>query len=382
MNSHIRELTSRFSQRFFKPSRTLGGTRITNTYARLLASTIIAFSSFSLLWLLLAKTDQIITVQGQLQPAGRTTKVQLPQGGIVKSIRVKEGEHVSKGQLLVELDNDALIARQKSLIKSLEDKKIQLRFKHAEIVSLVRSFNTKKLQLQEALALENDIQNRYKSLSKEGVVPLIQYLQQISKVKNLKLEILKSNQDFMQARSSMLQEIQGYNISMNEFTSQLREAEVLLRNQLIRSPVAGIIFDLKPSTGGFVGQSSEAIMEVVPQDQLIAKVDIPSADIGLVKLNQPVDINIDAFPSTDFGYIEGTLTKISSDSLPPDEQKRFARFPSTITLENNSKFFDKNPGIALKAGMTLKANIKLRRVSYFSLIFTQFDNARKSIQKL
>ena len=382
MNTYIREIKSRFSHRFFKSSRTLGGTRITNTYARLLASTIIAFSSFSLLWLLLAKTDQIITVQGQLQPVGRTTKVQLPQGGIVKSIRVKEGEHVSKGQLLVELDNDALIARQKYLTNSLEDKKIQLRYKQVEIASLVRSFNTKKLQLQETLALENNIQSRYRSLSKEGVVPLIQYLQQISKVKNLQLEISKSNQDFIQARSSMLQDIQGYNISINEFTSQLREAEVLLRNQLIRSPVAGIIFDLKPSTGGFVGQSSEAIMEVVPQDQLIAKVDIPSADIGLVKSNQPVDINIDAFPSADFGYIEGKLTKISSDSLPPDEQKRFARFPSTITLEYNSKFFDKNPSISLKAGMTLKANIKLRRVSYFSLIFTQFDNARKSIQKL
>lgn len=368
--------------RLFKPVRTLGGTRISLTYSSLLSSSIICVTSLSVLWLIIAKTDQIITVPGQLQPAGRTSSVQLPQGGIVREILVKEGQRVHQGQLLVELDNSALVGRRNSLIKSIANKEQQLKLKTSEVQFLAFSYKTSRSQLAEALSLEENIKRRYQSLSKDGVVPLIQFLQQVSKVKNLKLESIKAEQDFRRTKASLLQDIQSYRIAINEFSSQLKDAEELLKNQSIRSPVSGIVFDLKPATGGFVGQSTETIMKIVPQGKLLAKIQIPASDIGMIKLNQKTDIGIDAFPPSDFGYVDGKVTRIASDSLPPDEINPRPTFPVIVSINDSSAFFKKNPDARLTAGMTIKANIKLRKVSYFSLIFTQFDSSTKSIQRL
>ena len=93
-----------------------------------------------------------------------------------------------------------------------------------------------------------------------------------------------------------------------------------MRYKSISSPVDGIIFELKPKSPGFVARNSEPVMSVIPLDKLQAKVEIPSSDIGFVKMAKKADISIDSFPSTDFGVIEGQVEMIGSDALPPDRQ--------------------------------------------------------------
>ena len=61
-------------------------------------------------------------------------------------------------------------------------------------------------------------------------------------------------------------------------------------------------------------------MKIVPFDKLMARVEIPSSDIGFVKVGQKAE-SIDSFPATDFGVLEGTVETIGSDALPPDQQK-------------------------------------------------------------
>ena len=48
------------------------------------------------------------------------------------------------------------------------------------------------------------------------------------------------------------------------------------------------------------------------------------------------DINIDSFPSSDFGVLKGKVTRIGSDALEPDPQKQRQElsFPVTIQLDD------------------------------------------------
>ena len=62
--------------------------------------------------------------------------------------------------------------------------------------------------------------------------------------------------------------------------SELIAARVTLKYQSLKSPVSGIVFDLKPTTEGYVAQSSEPIMKIVPFDDLEADIEIPSNKIG------------------------------------------------------------------------------------------------------
>ena len=100
------------------------------------------------------------------------------------------------------------------------------------------------------------------------------------------------------------------------------EAEVLLEYKSIKSPVNGIVFDMKPRNIGFVAQSNFTIMKIVPFNKLEADVKIPSSKIGFIKIGMPVDISIDSFPANDFAPLEGIVESIGSDVLELNEENK------------------------------------------------------------
>ena len=76
--------------------------------------------------------------------------------------------------------------------------------------------------------------------------------------------------------------------------------------------------ELEPGGPGYVNRDSKAVMKVVPFDKLLARVVIPSSDIGFVAVGQKADITIDSF-ATDFGVLKGSIKSVGSDALPPDQ---------------------------------------------------------------
>ena len=144
----------------------------------------------------------------------------------------------------------------------------------------------------------------------------------------------------------------------------------------------GVIFDLKPKGTGFVAQSSEPVMKVVPFSALQAKVEIGSSDIGFVRDGKPVDLSIDSFPATDFGVLQGTLFSIGSDALPPDQMKQYYRFPAVIKLDSQQFKLRSGLDLPLQVGMSLTANIKLRKVSYLQLLLGTFKDKAESLRRI
>ena len=129
---------------------------------------------------------------------------------------------------------------------------------------------------------------------------------------------------------------------------------------------------------------TETIVKIVPMGDLIAYLEIPSSDIGFVKEGMEVEISIDSYPATDFGVINGTITSIGTDALEPDpsEQRNQFVYPARIELESQKLKLKRGKNLDLKVGMSLQGNIKLRKVSYLQLLFTNFKDKTKSIQEL
>ena len=155
-----------------------------------------------------------------------------------------------------------------------------------------------------------------------------------------------------------------------------------IRYQDLRSPVDGVVFDLKPKGAGFVAQSSEPVMKIVPFSALQAKVEIDSDNIGFVRVGRPVEISIDSFPSTDFGVLQGSLSSVGSDALPPDELKQTYRFPAIVTLNSQQFRLKSGQVLPLQVGMSLTANIKLRKVSYLQLLLGSFQDKAKALREI
>ena len=157
-----------------------------------------------------------------------------------------------------------------------------------------------------------------------------------------------------------------------------------LRYSALRSPVDGIVFDLKPKGKGYVARGTETVMKIVPYDTLEAKVEIPSNQIGFVKVGMDADLSIDSFPATDFGVLEGELRSIGSDALPPSQQDNRPeyRYPAMIQLSSQQLKLKNGKQLPLQVGMSLTSNIKLRKTSYLQLLLGTFKDKADSLRQL
>jgi membrane fusion protein, hemolysin D len=71
---------------------------------RAIGLTIIALFALALAWASLGEVDIIAAAQGKIIPSGRTKVIQPFETGVVRAIHVHDGQSVTAGQVLIELD--------------------------------------------------------------------------------------------------------------------------------------------------------------------------------------------------------------------------------------------------------------------------------------
>jgi len=345
---------------------------------------LMATAAFGVGWLALAHTEEIVVAPGKLQPIGSVKDIQMPVGGIAEEILVKDGDRVTAGQVVMRLDTEASRQKQKSLRDSMELKTRQLALKQVELERLQRLNREAIDVLTEKVAFERDILVRLEKLSNEGATAELQYLQQRNTVQEVEGRLRQTRLDGLRQETILAQDSQRLRSELSELKSQLTETNVTLRYQAIRSPVDGIVFDLKPKSPGYAAQGTEAVMKIVPLNALEAKVEIPSSDIGFVQTGMPVDISIDSFPATDFGVLEGKVRQVGSDALPPEpsRQEMEYRYPALIQLASQQLELKSGQKLPLQVGMSLKANIKLRKVTYLQLLLGSFKDKADSLRRI
>jgi len=74
----------------------------------LLLGVILLFLLTMVLWAALAEVDQVTRAQGKVVPSGRIQVLETYEGGVVRELRVREGDRVEAGQVLMVLDGGML----------------------------------------------------------------------------------------------------------------------------------------------------------------------------------------------------------------------------------------------------------------------------------
>ncbi|MFE4104761.1 HlyD family efflux transporter periplasmic adaptor subunit [Almyronema epifaneia] len=266
-----------------------------------------------------------------------------------------------------------------------------------------------------ALQVQQDIVGRLGALEEAGAVAKIPYLQQQQELNNrqaevqslqkeserLTIAIAQSRQQLLNAnavsREELLNRIAANNTEiaqidsqltkqvlenekqLEDINSQLQQLQQTLTYQELRAPVSGTVFNLKANEAGYVANTSEPILEIVPQESLVARVFVTNRDIGFIQQGQVVDVRIDAFPYSEFGDIDGTLRQIGSDALPPDQVYPFYRFPAEIELQQQA-LETSGQTLTLQSGMSVTANIKLRKQRVITLLIDLFTRKVDSLK--
>lgn len=353
-------------------------------WARSLTWVLIGTSLTFIGWLSIAKTDEILVAQGKLEPIGKVKEIQIPTGGVAKSILVESGDLVEEGEVLIELNAETAKQNLLSLNEQLDQKQFQLDLKKDEINM------TKLLNLEETkgnkikLELEEDLLKKYEILYKNGAYPEIDYLKQTNIVNQLKISVEKDKLEGLKREMLLKQQLKELESEASGLLSKKIAANVNLEYQSIKSPVKGIVFDLKPTNVGFVAQTSQPIMKIVPIENLEANILVPTDKIGFVREGMDVDISIDSFPASDFGVLQGVVAFIGSDALPPDSSSSIRTFSFPVTIDLSDQFLNLKDGnsLPLQTGMSLTANIKLRKVSYLRLLLSNFKSKTDSLKEI
>ena len=361
---------------------------------------LIGTTVFFIGWLGIARTEEVVVATGKLEPVGNVKEIRIPPGSVVEDILVKNGERVSKNQALIRLDQESTAEQLNSLEQGVKEKTSQTLQKQEQL-SLKKLERERTLELNREqlsttrnnLELENQILGRLQGLAREGATPDIQYLQQRNKVAGLKGELIKLELEGKRQINQINQQVEqvkaelaGLRSERAQLNANLTEVKVTNKNQTLRAPVSGIVFDLKLNNPGYISQaqSSEAVLKVVPFNTLEADVEIPSNKIGFVRVGQPADISIDSFPASDFGVLEGKVHSVGSDALPPNQQqmRQGYAYPAVIKLDSQQLKIKNGRTLPLQVGMSLTANIKLRSVSYLQLLLNTFQNKTDSLREL
>ncbi len=201
--------------------------------------------------------------------------------------------------------------------------------------------------------------------------------------KDVRDKISDNNEQIASIDSQLNKTIVENNKQIAELGSQISRTNVTLKYQEIKAPVGGTVFDLKAGPGYVPPPNqTEPLLRIVPDDNLIAEVNITNQDIGFVRVGQNVDVRIDSFPFSEFGDIKGEVISIGSDALEPDEIHQFYRFPAKVELDQQYlKTADRE--IPLQSGMSVTANIKVRENrTVLSLITELFNKKVESLKQV
>lgn len=95
---------------------------------------IMFFAVFAICWACLGKTDVVAIASGKIIPSGKVKTIQLLEIGVIRRIAVEEGQHVNKGDILIEMDTTSTQAS----IEQLERDSIESQYELARINALLK----------------------------------------------------------------------------------------------------------------------------------------------------------------------------------------------------------------------------------------------------
>jgi hemolysin D len=370
----------------------------------------------TLVWALLGKVDQTVTVRGRLEPAGSVREVDIPSGGVVRQVLIREGQQVRVGQPLLTIEAVGLNSRSRSLRSSIsvlaaqqgylssllnakgstsisfqppqldgpvsQDFRNQLTVAERQADQLLARF--KQISIREesqkqTLILDQRIASDLLPLYRVGGVGRINYLTQLNKVQESRSQLASLAEEREKLLGDVAAQLTQVTRERQAAAAELDGLNEAIGYRTLVAPIAGKVFDLKAAKASVVSPD-QVLLKLVPSNRLQATVDVGNADIGFLRLGMPVDVSVDSFPAGEFGYIKGRLTRIGADALPPDKDSAVYRFPATVSLDQQTVVVGKSP-LNLQSGMSVTANINIRSRPVISLVTDMFTKQMEGVKR-
>jgi len=397
-------------------------------------SSLYALTSFFIIilcWACISKIDKIVKAQGKLITTGREIVVRPLVDSIVKSIDVRVGQVVKKGQKILTLDPTFAKSDLAQVNIRIENAKAviyraQCELNHENYVipkkdhygigmlqynifkQRTSAFNA-KMQSFDSQILSAREASRSASVQLAEVKNQIEYADQIRKMRqevyaagyDTRLNLLQAENEYSRYKTpaESLQntiaesnfEIRKLESEKDVFINEWRKdlsieiaknsseadtnlqqfAKAELYSQLVEMtvPQDSVVLEIGHISIGSVAKTGEALVNLVPLNEPIeAEARISPQDVGFIRQGDACKIKIDAFPFQKHGGLKGVLKSIGEDTIKdPARQNEGPYYLGRITL-NSTKLKKVPEDTRLIPGMSLSAEIVVGERTVISYI--------------
>jgi membrane fusion protein (multidrug efflux system) len=251
-------------------------------------------------------------IEGSVVPA--VTRV----NGFVAEVAVKENQPVRAGDLLVQLDERELKSK---LAQAEADYAVALAMAGAKrhTGQSEAQLATARAQVEQAEAnatkARNDVE-RYRTLAARHIVSQ-QQLDAASAANDAAAAALLASRNQVEAAQAGLQ---GADAKLLAARAQREQAALQLSYARIIAPINGVVSRKNVEVGQYL-QPGQALMAVVPTDDLYAVANLKETELEKVRIGDAVKIDVDAYPRHPVtGRVESfsPATGAKFSLLPPD----------------------------------------------------------------
>jgi HlyD family secretion protein len=248
----------------------------------------------------------LVSTNGKIEPV-RNFEAHAPISTIVKRLLVKEGDHVRKGQLLLQLDDADIrtqAARTRAQVKTAQADQSAL--KSGGTQEEVLTLNSQLIKARSARDVAQRNLDAFRKLQQDGAASPGEVRQAEDAVQRAQADVTlleqKQKDRYSQPETARI-EAQG-----TEAQAAYDAAENALLKSSVRAPFDGVVYSLPVKQGAFV-QTGELLLQEADLSRVLVRAFVDEPDVGRLQSGQRVEIIWDALPSRTW---TGTVNTVPS----------------------------------------------------------------------
>jgi HlyD family secretion protein len=235
----------------------------------------------------------VVSTNGKVEPI-RNFEAHAPIATTVKRLYVKEGDHVHKGQLLLQLDDADIrsqAARAEAQVKTAQANQAALKTGGTQEEVLTTNAQLIKARSDRDLAQRN--LDALRRLQQQGAASPGEVRQAEDKLQSAQADVNLLEQKQKERYSQP--EVARTEAQAAEAQAAYEEAEDALKKSNVRAPFDGIVYALPVKAGAFV-QNGELLLQEADLSQVLVRAFVDEPDVGRLQAGQKVEITWDAVP--------------------------------------------------------------------------------------
>jgi len=274
-------------------------------------------------------------------------------GSLVITKLAASGRHVSKGELLVQFD-------QQQQIKNALDQE-------ATYVDLVEQINKKKADQATARAAddsglrqaENDMNSAAAEVRRNEILSKIDAEKNNLAYEQAKATYAQLRKTFDLKRRAAQAEVKSLEIQRDRAKAAMEYARKNTARLEIHAPIDGIVVLNSVWKGGQMGEVQEGdevragvpFMQIVNPGTMQVRARVNQADVSLLRVGQPVRVGLDAYPDLSFG---GKVERIAAIGVTSGLSDKVRSFNVLFSISGSDS--------RLMPDLSASLNVELQRI--------------------